>query len=106
VKHSSKINQLPSETTFLWAPQNGIVEHLLRNFTQYHPSWKFTNREVTDYNQAAEEALSQSKAIFWYSFHQISDFHNDTPDGLHIGPESKKFNVQVLFNFLCNFSYS
>jgi hypothetical protein len=96
------INKLRTGTAFIWAPQNTIIPKLIRSVPQYSLLWKLTNRKVMDFNRAAEDALVHSRTITWQSYWDASAFYNDSPDGLHLGPQTKKFHVQALFSYICN----
>ena len=53
-------------------------------------------------NNIAKKILTAKGITHWESYAQSCNRLNDTLDGLHIGPRSKDFLVDGIFNFLCN----
>ncbi|OQV22669.1 hypothetical protein BV898_03494 [Hypsibius exemplaris] len=98
--HIPAITALPTSTSFIWVPQNAILEPLIRRkFTD--PIGKLKDRNIVAYNNAAKNVLSTTRSIFWGSHYEASRVFRDTYDGLHLGRRTKEFDAQVLFDYVC-----
>ncbi|KAK2142469.1 hypothetical protein LSH36_951g03010 [Paralvinella palmiformis] len=91
-------DELSNTTDVLWMLQDPVVEHKLSaNRTM------ITNIHIDEYNRAAIETVSKSKAQFWSSSRLVAQGYNaDSEDGLHAGKVALTWDVQILMNKYCN----
>ena len=57
------------------------------------------------YNTAVQAILANNpsnRIVYWDSYVRTDEQIDDTADGLHVGPETRNTDIQILLNYLCN----
>lgn len=106
-----KFEKLNSFTQIVWMLQDPVVESRLmsnRSTTitttkNYFPRSVITNKQIDLYNKAVLEELMYSSVSIWSSSRLVAQgYVNDITDGLHIGKETLRWDIQILLNLYCN----
>ncbi|XP_055345294.1 uncharacterized protein LOC129593129 [Paramacrobiotus metropolitanus] len=89
------LRRLAERTKVVWMPQNRMKRDWGPQKTDHG------NDLLQHFNRYVYEELQDSKVVYWKAYNRIYDCFADTEDGIHVGPKSMPWMVNILLEYVC-----
>ncbi|OQV15534.1 hypothetical protein BV898_10256 [Hypsibius exemplaris] len=96
----SLFKRITSETLILWVPQNLLT---VKASWSKDADW-YSDASMNTLNDAIRTSLEVAatrRVVYWKTFEKTFK-RTDSLDGIHLGPQARWTDVQILFNVFCN----